>query len=62
MLFSVNTWLMLFKIPGRFIMQETVGIFSMDRWETSGKLTADSVEPLSEYFANLLATSNPIFS
>ena len=30
--------------------------------DTSGKLTADKLEPLSEYFANLLATSKPIFS
>ena len=30
--------------------------------DTSGKLTADSVEPLSEYLASLLATSRPIFS
>ena len=30
--------------------------------DTSGKLTAESVEPLSEYLANLLATSKPMFS
>ena len=30
--------------------------------ETSGKLTADKVEPLSEYFTNLFATSVPMLA
>ena len=30
--------------------------------ETSGKLTADSVEPLSEYLVSFPATSRPMFS
>ncbi len=53
---SQNTWTVLVK-------KQTRSACMQWQWNFSGKLTLDSVEPLSEYLAKVLpATSTPMFS
>ena len=60
---DANAWLILVKIPGAFLwICNKRECLAWPGNDTSGKLTADKVDPLSEYFASLPATSIPMFS
>ncbi len=59
---SAKIWFSAVSTPGRFSWICSRRRPPCSGSDTSGKFTADSVEPLSEYLISLPATSRPIFS